>query len=100
MNDKAEAAALSMEGNFEAYTAIADPRDGGPVDIDAVIKMLQGREELAKNESICYIGSGNFAVLSTGGKRDGSFSITKIIEYENKHEGRAAWRVNLKYKNS
>ena len=99
MNDKAEAAALPMEGNFEAYTAITDPRNGNPVDIAAVIEMLQGREELAKDESICYIGSGKFAVLSVGGKQGGSFKIIKIIEYENKNEGWAAWRVNLKYKN-
>ena len=55
-----------MEENFSLYTAISDPRSDEPIQITDVIEKLSKSEPLEERESICYIGSGNFAVVHAG----------------------------------
>ena len=99
-------------------SAIADKDTGTPVHFDCVTARIAFGERLEKGDSIAYIGGGRFGIVSLGGSavphrsanmdyngRDGtaenqdkssspssrSFTIKKIIEWENK-DTRAEWR--------
>ncbi len=55
-------------------------KDGRYVHFDCVLESIKKDEELKDNQSISYIGSGNFAVCEKG--EDGKFTIIKRIPYE------------------
>jgi len=98
-SQESDASSSMMEKNFDMYTAMVNPKDGNPIDISSVIAELSEREELAENEIICYIGSGNFAVVRVK-EREGkspSHKIMRTIEYETKGAEWASWRAKLRY---
>lgn len=54
---------------------------------DCIIKQIKKSEKLRRYEAICYVGGGNFAVVSyrnSIGKND--FTIVKKIKYEEKNK--------------
>ena len=59
-------------------------KDGGYVHFDCVLESIKKEEELRDNQSISYIGSGNFAICEKG--EDGRFSIIKRIPYESEEQ--------------
>ena len=61
--------------------------EGQYVHFDCVLDGFMKSEHLAENESISYIGSGNFAVVAKDG--NGSYSIVKTLPYESSESNRA-----------
>jgi len=73
-------------------TAISDKDTGLPVHFDCVLARIAETEKLETNDSVCYIGGGRFGIIhhvNIPGTR--SFSIKKILEWENK-DGNYEWR--------
>lgn len=54
----------------------------GYAHFDCVLERIKSEEHLEEGDSISYVGSGSFAVCRKGD--DGSFTILKKIEVENK----------------
>lgn len=54
----------------------------GYAHFDCIINLLKEREVLKENETISYVGSGSFAICLKN--EDGTYSIEKKIEIENK----------------
>jgi len=66
-------------------TAISDKETGLPVHFDCVVARIAGMENLDKNDSICYIGGGRFALVQYNNPPDiRGFTIKKIFEWEAK----------------
>jgi hypothetical protein len=75
--------------------AIADKDSGAPVHFECIIARLSEQEQLEKGESIAYIGGGRFGIIHYAyPQNSGSFTIKKIVEWENK-DSRAEWRGNI-----
>ncbi len=53
---------------------------------NCVIKDLSKKENLKKNQSIIYIGGGNFAIVEYYNKNLYDFKIVKKINYENRND--------------
>jgi hypothetical protein len=82
-------------------SAMADKDSGEPVHFDCVAARIAQSEILEKGDAVIYIGGGRFGVVHFGGaenqsrSEDGkSFTIKKIIEWENK-DNRAEWRSTV-----
>ena len=93
---KTEASKDSDAAEGSMLTAICDPQDGRPVDIDEIIRRLGAEHGLGHNQVIAYIGSGRFAISHWRSMRKSKkqFVIDKIIEFEEQGE-RAEWRRKL-----
>lgn len=86
-----------LEENFSLYSAVSNPGNNDPTSIPDIIAELSKKESLESGESICYIGSGNFAVVRLGDEEQSGFELKRIIKYEDKHT-RAEWRASLRFK--
>jgi hypothetical protein len=76
-------------------SAIADKDSGAPLHFDCVIARLSEQEHLEQGENIAYIGGGRFGIVYYAYPQDTrSFTIKKILEWENK-DSRAEWRGNI-----
>ncbi|MBI9105491.1 MAG: hypothetical protein JEZ04_02035 [Spirochaetales bacterium] len=74
-------------------TAIAAEENEAPAHFDCIIKQLEEREQLEKDEKICYLGRGSFGVIKTrnGGSK---FFVRKRIQFE-KEEKKFDWRRKI-----
>lgn len=63
-------------------TSIIEKKSKKEAHFDCVIKQINKTEKLNVNESICYIGSGYFAIIK---QKKNKFSIIKKINYEEKN---------------
>jgi hypothetical protein len=78
--------------------AIASPESGEPMHFDCAISEIADKEDLGAREKICYLGQGNFAVVSyKSGSTERDFSVKKIIPYENR-EKETEWRRSMRDK--
>lgn len=69
----------------EIAAALSDKETGEPAHFSCVLEILKNSETLKENEEIIYIGSGNFAIVAfENPKNRKKFTITKLIEWENK----------------
>jgi hypothetical protein len=78
----------------DLHAALRDEKTGEPVHFDCVIAGLAEHETLGEGDAITYIGGGRFGVVhfnNPGRGETGSFTIKKIVEWEDK-ENRAEWR--------
>lgn len=82
---------LSGERIEDILTAIAHPETGKPCNFRSVIEHIERTEQLAKNERVCYIGEGSFAIVR--GEKE-KLSIRKRIQYEDKY-AKHEWRREL-----
>ena len=86
--------ALSGEPVTNIFTAIAHPESGQPANFDFVIQELAVNENLRHNESICYLGSGNFGVLVDQKGKKPRYYVRKRIQYEDENRPND-WRREL-----
>jgi hypothetical protein len=84
-------------------SAITDKNMGVPVHFECVAAKIAQEEILEKGDTVTYIGGGRFGIVhfdgseihGRGGAGDGkTFTIKKIIEWENKDD-RAEWRATI-----
>jgi hypothetical protein len=75
-------------------TAIASEDGEAPVHFDCVIKQLEERETLEKDEKICYLGRGSFGIIKTRNGNSMKFFVRKRIQYE-KEEKKFDWRRKI-----
>ncbi|MDC7126811.1 MAG: hypothetical protein PQJ46_14665 [Spirochaetales bacterium] len=75
-------------------TAIASEEDESPAHFDCVLKQLEKRETLEKDEKICYLGRGSFGIVKTRNGGSMKFFIRKRIQYE-KEEKKFDWRKTI-----
>jgi hypothetical protein len=80
---------------------MTDRETGAPVHFECVAAKISGEENPEKGDTVTYIGGGRFGIVRFGGSEargrgeDGrSFTIKKIIEWENK-DTRAEWRSEV-----
>lgn len=84
---------ISHEPIDDIYAAIDDPETGRPARFEAVLERIAKREDIAENEHVIYIGSGNFAIAEDDPK--GGFPIIKRrVEFEDTHR-KTEWRKEL-----
>ena len=73
--------------------AITDKETNKPVHFDCVLNRISNMEILDKNDSICYIGGGRFAVIHNNNPANPrSFIIKKIFEWEVREIQHHEWR--------
>lgn len=75
-------------------TAIAAEGDEAPAHFDCIIKQLESREQLEKDEKICYLGRGSFGIIKTRNGGSMKFFVRKRIQYE-KEEKKFDWRKKV-----
>jgi len=76
-------------------TAVSVPASGQAGHFDCAVSRLSERERLENGETLRYIGSGRFGVISLENANDPkSFKIKKVLEWE-KTETRSEWRTAL-----
>lgn len=75
-------------------TAICDKETGLPVHFDCVLARIAQIEDLAPNDSVCYIGGGRFGIIHYNNPPDTrDFTIKKIYEWEEKDSNvNSEWR--------
>ncbi len=75
--------------------AIAGKGTGEPAHFDCVLKLLEGSEPHEENETIVYIGQGNFAVVIFENPADTrKFKIVRTIEWEDRN-AKLEWRTGI-----
>lgn len=77
-------------------TAIAAEESGEPAHFDCVLKQIESRETLEKDEKISYLGNGKFGITKLHSKNK-RFSIRKIIQYESEDKT-YDWRKKISNK--
>ena len=77
----------------DAHAALSDRASGEPVHFDCVMAELNKQEKLEPGDALSYIGGGRFGIVhfENGRNGDKSFTIKKILEWEDK-EKRSQWR--------
>ena len=75
-------------------TAIAAEESEAPAHFDCIIKQLEQREQLEKDEKICYLGRGSFGIIKTRNGGSMKFFVRKRIQYE-KEEKKFDWRKKV-----
>lgn len=79
-------------------SALAAPETGEPVHFDCAMEEVAKNEKLGPKEKICYLGRGNFGIISyKSGSSDKDFLIRKCISYENL-EKEVDWRKSMRNK--
>ncbi len=78
----------------DIYTAIASEEDEAPSHFDCIIKELEKRETLEKDEKIVYLGRGSFGIIKTRNSGSIKFFVRKRIQYE-KEEKKFDWRKKI-----
>ncbi len=68
----------------DVLTSITEKSTKKLAHFDCIVECLKKAEELKKNEGICYIGSGFFAVVEYKNTLKTDFSIVRKIKYEEK----------------
>ena len=75
--------------------AIAHRETGEPAHFECVLKLLEESEPHEENETIIYIGRGNFAVaIFEGNSVKRKFKIVRVIEWEGKNSA-PEWRAGV-----
>ncbi len=72
-------------------TAIAAEESDAPAHFDCIIREIEKRETLEKDEKICYLGRGSFGIIKTRNGGSMKFFVRKRIQYE-KEEKKYEWR--------
>ena len=75
-------------------TAIASEENDSPAHFDCILKQLEQREELEKDEKICYLGKGSFGIIKTRNGGSQKFFVRKRIQYE-VEEKKYDWRKKI-----
>ena len=75
-------------------TAIASEENELPAHFDCIIKQLEKRETLSKDEKICYLGKGSFGIVKTRNGSSMKFFVRKRIQYETE-EKKYDWRKKI-----
>jgi len=75
-------------------TAIAAEENEAPAHFDCIIKQLEEREQLEKDEKICYLGRGSFGIIKIRSGGSMKFFVRKRIQYE-KEEKKFDWRRTI-----
>ena len=78
----------------DIYTAIASEEDEAPAHFDCIIKQIEQRETLEKDEKVCYLGRGSFGIIKTRTGGSMKFFVRKRIQYE-KEEKKFEWRKKI-----
>ena len=68
----------------ELAMALSCRLTGTPAHFDCILKELKDSHELAPQEKLCYLGSGNFGILQFKGQGGNKFTIKMKIPYEDK----------------
>lgn len=89
--------ALCGEVIKDNASSIALPETGDPVHFECAMDKIKKSETLAEDETLVYLGSGNFGIIKRSSRDPADFKIIKKIEFENK-EKIGAWRKKLSYK--
>ncbi len=75
--------------------AIASKESGAPAHFECVLNFLEEHEPHAQNETIIYIGRGNFAVvIFENPNTPKKFKIVRMIEWEDKNSI-PEWRTSI-----
>jgi hypothetical protein len=87
---------ISGEPIDDILTAITHPASGKPARFDAVLRSIEERESLGRDERIAYIGKGMFGVIAMEENADGrqELVVKKRIPYEDGHD-KQDWRREL-----
>jgi len=78
----------------DVLTAIISSPDGKAAHFDCILKSLAGDEILRGREKICYLGGGEFGVVSHHPSDPKRFSIRKRIKFE-LNEETPEWRRQI-----
>ncbi|HOV93899.1 MAG TPA: hypothetical protein PLT87_03360 [Spirochaetales bacterium] len=79
---------------LDLASALGNRGTGEPVHFDCVLEALSSEEKLAENEKLTYLGAGFFAVIVYKNGRDGSFTVSRKIRWEDENE-KLAWRKDI-----
>jgi len=79
---------------LDLASALGNRGTGEPVHFDCVLEALSSEEKLAENEKLIYLGAGFFAVVVYKNGRDGSFTVSRKIRWEDENE-KLAWRKDI-----
>jgi hypothetical protein len=77
----------------DIYAAVAYGESQDASHFDCVLEALRAERTLEKNEKVCYLGAGTFAVVRLGGS--GGFIVKERIRFEDETD-RPQWRRELR----
>lgn len=78
----------------DVATAIANKVTKEPTHFECVVQEIALEEELKENQRICYLGQGNFGIVTVKDKSGNNFTIEKKIPYES-HDEPIEWRKKV-----
>jgi hypothetical protein len=79
---------------FDLASALGNRGTGEPVHFDCVLEALSSEEKLAENEKLIYLGAGFFAVVVYKNGKDGAFTVSRKIRWEDENN-KSSWRKDL-----
>jgi len=80
----------------EPASALGSREDGSPVHFDCALKKVTEEEQPQGDDRVCYMGSGNFALVQYKSQGGPIKQVKKLIPFEHK-EGVATWRRTMSY---
>jgi hypothetical protein len=78
----------------DIYTAVAAEDGETPAHFDCILKQIEQREQLEKDEKVCYLGRGSFGIIKTRSGGSMKFFVRKRIQWE-KEEKKFDWRRKI-----
>jgi hypothetical protein len=79
----------------DLYTAISlNDESDKRAHFECVIKDLESKEELEKDEKVCYLGKGSFGIIREIRNGGSNFFVRKRIQFENENIT-AGWRKDI-----
>jgi hypothetical protein len=76
-------------------SALADPRDGGPVHFECAIKAAEAELKPGEGEKVIYLGKGGFAVVESKSYQQRKLKIIRRMDWEKLDEV-SSWRKDLR----